>query len=336
MKKRLGIVSGSLAAVLALVGVMLFTPLTDPDLSARPQPMTSYQQASSAIDAVKAEEATLDLIPEAHSIALLSGSRTETAVVIFHGYTSVPQQFTKVAEGYRAAGYNVWVPRLPYHGNSDKMTRDFSNIDAQLLREFADHNVDIASGLGKHVVVLGFSGGGSMGLWSGMARKDVSETILISPVLHPLGIPLWADRPLVRALRLSPVDVYKWWDPQKKASDLQGYNYPRLSLKFLAGALSLSHWVDTQAANGPVSHSRVLLVRNDGDQRLDSAYNEAFMTRVARAEDLEIYRIPKSAGLLHNFISVETYSESYKKITKAYEYLAEALGTPMPDPLGAN
>jgi carboxylesterase len=337
MKKRVAIFTGSIAALLAIAGVLLFTPFTDPNLTAHPQPMTGYQQASSAIDGIKAEEAKLDLIPEGHSIAMLSGSRTETAVVIFHGYTSVPQQFKTVAEGYRAAGYNVWVPRLPYHGSSDKMTRDFSKIDAQLLREFADKNVDIASGLGKHVVVLGFSGGGSMAVWSGMARTDVSETILISPVLHPLGIPVWADRPLVRALRLSPVDVYKWWDPVKKASDgaVEGYNYPRLSLKFLAGALSLSHWVDARAARGPLSHSRVLLVRNDGDQRLDSAYNEAYIKRVARAQDLEVYRIPRSAGLLHNFISVETYSEGHKTIVKAYEYLADALGTPMPDPLGA-
>lgn len=334
MKRWLGIIGGVLVALLAILAILLLTPLTDPNLSASPEPANSYDEAIARIDTVKTLEARSDLIPEADSIALLTGSRETTAVVIFHGYTSVPRQFQLVAQGYRAQGYNVWVPRLPYHGSTDRMTEDFSSLSADGLREFADDNVDIATGLGENVVVIGFSGGGSLGAWSGMARPEVTQTILISPLLHPLGFAEWQDRPLVRALRLLPVDIYNWWNPDTEDRGIEGYNYPRFSLKGIAALLSLSHWVDDEARGGeqPVP-SRVMLVRNDGDQRLDSAYNERYVKRVADPARLEIYRIPASAQLLHNFISPEPFGESHEHITEAYEYLSDALHVPLPDPL---
>ncbi len=195
MKRWLGLIGGVLLALVLLVAVLLFTPLLDPDLRSRAQPIGSYSEAAARIATIKAAEAQADLIPEADSIALLTGSRAATSVVIFHGYTSVPRQFRLIAEGYRAQGYNVWVPRLPYHGERDRMTTDFSKVTAQDLRRFADDNVDIAAALGEHVVVIGFSGGGSLGAWSGVERPEVSQTILISPLLHPLGIRRVAGSP---------------------------------------------------------------------------------------------------------------------------------------------
>lgn len=334
MKRRLRIIGIALLSLLVIVAVLLFTRILDPNLSARPEPLASYAEAAKRIDAIQTAEANADLIPEADSIALLAGSQVETSVVIFHGYTSVPRQFRLIAEGYRAQGYNVWVPRLPYHGERDRMTSDFSKLTAQGLRQFADESVDIAAGLGRHVVGIGFSGGGSLGAWSGVERLEVSQTVLISPLLHPLGYAEWQDRPLVRALRILPFDIYNWWDPAKKGSDIEGYSYPRFSLKGIAALLSFAHWADAQAAGGThPARSPVLLVRNDGDQRLDSAYNERFVKRMAAPERLTIFRIPKSAGLLHNFVSPEPFGESYPHISDAYGYLSDALGIPLPDPL---
>ncbi len=334
MKRWLGLIGGVLLALVLLAAVLLFTPLLDPDLRSRAQPIGSYSEAAGHIARIQAAEAQTDLIPEADSIALLTGSRTATSVVIFHGYTSVPRQFRLIAEGYRAQGYNVWVPRLPYHGERDRMTSDFSKVTAQDLRQFADDNVDIAAALGEHVVVIGFSGGGSLGAWSGVERPEVSQTILISPLLHPLGFAEWQDRPLVRALRALPFDIYNWWDPAKKDSGPHGYDYPRFSLKGIAALLSLAHWADARAAGaGGLVQRPVLLVRNDGDQRLDSGYNERFVRRITTPERLNVFRIPASAGLLHNFVSPESFGESHAHISEAYRYLSEALGIPLPDPL---
>jgi pimeloyl-ACP methyl ester carboxylesterase len=333
MKRWLRIILLAVVTLVALLGALMFTPVSDPDLASRPQPLAMYQEVVERIDAIAADEAKKDLIPEGHSLALLTGARADTCVVIFHGYTSVPAQFRLIAQAYRDQGYNVWVPRLPYHGSADKMTEDFSNLTARGLREFADEAIDVATGLGEHVIVIGFSGGGSLAAWSAVERPEVSQTVLISPLLHPLGYAEWQDRPLVRLLRALPVDVYNWWNADSTNPDPPGYNYPRFSLKGIAALLSMSQWADRKADAEPYpAKAPVTLVRNDGDQRLDSAFNERFVRRMVAPENLTVFRIPAEAGLLHNLISPDEFSESWERIDVAYEYLSDALGLPLPDP----
>lgn len=337
MKRALKTAAMAGAGIVLALAILLFTPLADPDLSSDPRSIESYDKAVAAIEAVKAAEDGEDLIPEADSIALLTGSRTETSVVIFHGYTSVPRQFQLIAQGYRAQGMNVWVPRWPYHGQANKMTSAFSKITAYRMRDFADDNIDIASALGRNVIVIGFSGGGSMATWASVERPEVARTILISPVLHPQGVPKWADQPLARAFRLSPVDKYNWWDKEKQADNTEGYNYPRYSLKGIAAMLSLVRWTQKRIAEEDYpAKAPLLLIRNDGDEKLDSAFNEQFVKGMAGPETLTIYRIPASEQLKHNFISPEPFAASYDNITEAYRHLSKALGIPLADPLASS
>jgi len=336
MRRRCAFFAGGATALLAGVALLSFTRLTDPDLGSRPRPLGTFDEAERRIRTILRAEARQDLIPEGRSIALLTDARTETAVVIFHGYTSVPKQFQLIAEAYRAHGFNVWVPRLPRHGQTNRMTNGFSKLTGRELRRFADESIDIAAGLGRRVIVVGFSGGGTLAAWSGAERVEVSQTVLISPLLHPLGYPEWAIRPLVRALRFLPFDVYRWWEPAEKDSHVSGYNYPRFSYKGIAALLSLAHWTEDRAALGSYpAQASVVLVRNDGDQRLDSAYNERFVRRVAAPENVRVVRIPASAGLRHNLVSPEPGSEIYAHITEAYAYLADALSIALPSPQGA-
>lgn len=330
MRRLFALVGGSLAVILAALIVLTLTSVTDPDLSPRPRPVDSYDDAVERIRSVAAAEAGPDLQPEGRSIALLADGPTEEAVVIFHGYTTVPEQFRLIGEAYRAAGRNVWIPRLPFHGMTDRMTTEFSRLTASGLREFADQSIDIGAGLGERLTVVGLSGGGSLALWSGFERPEVDHTVLISPLLHPLGYPEWQARPIVRALRLSPVDSYAWWNEELKARNVEGYDYPRYSLKGIAALLSLAHWVQDEG-RAPLA-STVTLIRNDGDTKLDGAFNERLLTGLVPAERLSVYRIPASAGLLHDLVAHEPHSENYAKLTEAYRHLSEALGIPIPDP----
>ncbi len=81
----------------------------------------------------------MDLQPEGHSIAMLTGAHAAKAVVIFHGYTVLPEQFRLVGDAYRAQGYNVWIPRLPRHGMAEpddrRVLEDHGDGVARLRRQ---------------------------------------------------------------------------------------------------------------------------------------------------------------------------------------------------------
>ncbi|HEY3337455.1 MAG TPA: alpha/beta fold hydrolase [Propionicimonas sp.] len=330
MKRFLGILGGSLLALVVLLALVTFTSITDPYLAPHPHATTTYAAATAGIQAVAATEATMDLQPEGHSIAMLTGAPSAKAVVIFHGYTVLPEQFRLIGAAYLAQGYNVWIPRLPHHGMSDRMTDEFSRITATELRDFVDASVDIGAGLGDELTVIGISGGGSLGVLAGFERPEVDHTVLLTPLLHPLGYEEWQDRPLVRALRLSPVDVWNWWSDEQKEKNVQGYDYPRFSLKGIAGLLSMFQWTDAQ--NKAPAHSTFTLVRNDGDPRIDGAFNERFLTRLVPEGRIGVVVIPASAGLGHDLVSWQHHSENYTRLTESYAYLSQALGIPIADP----
>ena len=185
MRRVPSIIAGVLALILAVAGVLLLSPVTDPNLSTRAEPAASYDEAVALISAQQASESTLPLQPGGASIAMLTGERSETAVVLFHGLTVLPEQFRLIGEAYRAQGYNVWIPRLPRHGLADRMPDELSNVTPREVRDFADGSIDIGAGLGAKLLVVGLSGGGAVGLWATAERPEVTDTVLISPLLLP-------------------------------------------------------------------------------------------------------------------------------------------------------
>ncbi len=323
----------ALLALIALAAVVLFTPVVDPDLTARSRPYASYADASAAIDAVLGQESDMPLLARGGSIADLTGARTPVALVIFHGYTNTPDGFRLVAKAYQAQGYNVWVPRMPHHGLANKMTDEFSRLTAEELRGFADEAINIAAGLGDKVWVMGLSGGGALATWAATERPEVDRTILVSPLLNPGGYPSWQVPPMARALRLSPSDLYNWWAPEKGADNVEGMIYPRYSLKGIAAFLGMRLWVERKPA-GTVKGT-VLLVRNAGDASIDADFNERLIRQITPAAQVEIYQVPASAKLPHDFIAPDREFGPDSQVSEGYRQLSLALGIPMPDPLAA-
>ena len=310
-----------------------FGPLRQPRLDPHPDPARDYAAAVARIEAIRTDEARLPLIPEAASIAHLKGHRTPEAVLIFHGFTTVPAQFEHLARAYADRGHNVWVPRLPFHGETNRLTRNPSRLTAELLRDFADRNVDIAAGLGEHVTVVGLSVGGSLCIWASVARSEVSHTALFSPLMLPTGVAPWQAGVLARLLRASPVDVYRWWDPVGKDTGPKLYAYPRLSLKGLAAMLSLTRWAARRARRRPIA-GEVVLVRNDGDPFLDASYVESFVRRLVPDERLRVHTIPAGDRLGHDLVCAHPAAENYATIDQAYAHLGAALGLDLADPRG--
>jgi len=325
--------TGGLALAAGAGLTLAATPLLDPDLSARPRPAAGYDEASERVRSVLDAEAALPLLPEGRSVALLHGVRRPTAVVMFHGFTAAPEQFRVVARGFHDAGHNVWVPRLPGHGEADPLSTALSRLTSEGLRAFADAAIDAAAGLGERVWVLGLSAGGTLALWAALARRDVDRATLISPLLLPAGHAAWELGPVVRALRLAPRDVLPWWDPALRDRGPRAFYYPRYSLKGVGAVLGLAHWAESQGA-APGAEASVLLVRNDGDPRLNLDAADALLGRLVPPARLRRYRIPATEQLGHDLVCVHPLCENYPRIRAAYRHLSAAFGVDLPDPLG--
>lgn len=327
-----------LAVLLVAAGVYLFGPWGDADLSSRPNPAKDYAEAAARI--VRVQEADRDprIADRGHSIALLHGSQTETAVVIFHGFTDSPRRVRLLAKAYYDAGANVWVPRAPYHGYEDRMTSDQSLITATKLREYADAAVDVGAGLGRRVVVAGPSGGGALSLWALAERPEVSAAVAVSPFLHPkTGLPVWEMKPLARYLAIGP-DFYHWWDPVLKDSPERIAKdpnaYPRGSVRAMSAYLAFGRWLSGWSPRARSPIGSLTLVVNEHDPSIDATYNVDLARRLIPKARLRVFTIPDSAGLGHDLLDPE--GENRDKITEAYGYLSEAFQMQLPAPTKTN
>jgi hypothetical protein len=329
LRITLWVCAALLGALLLVVG-FLSLPISDPDLSARPDPATSYADAVSRIETHQAKEAKLPLQPITHSVALLHGSQTATSVVIFHGYTHSPYQWRVVAKAFYNAGYNVWAPLAPYHGYADRMTNDLSRLDPKLLRDYADSAVDIGRGLGRNVQVVGLSTGGDAAVWAAVARPDVARTIAIAPVMNPKGVPSWVLMPIARWYRYMP-DNFNWWQPAQKES-MPGPAYPRFSFRGVFASIQLTEWAlaKARAAGTPLVKGSYEIVANYADKSVDVPYTVQAAKLIAPKDRLTVFTIPASLGFGHDLI--EPAGENKAIISKVYAALERALGIPLPDP----
>ncbi|MBI5232690.1 MAG: alpha/beta fold hydrolase [Coriobacteriales bacterium] len=327
------ILKAGTSAAIGAAAVYALTPVADPDLSSRPDPARDYEDAVARIDSVRQAEDTMPLVESGRSFALLHGGRTQRSVVLLHGYTARPDQFARIADAYREAGANVWVPRLPFHGETDPMTTSIGRLTSPLLRGFVDAAVDIAASLGEAVEVVGLSGGGSLAVWSAVTRDEVRRVVAISPLLKPQGYPAWSIMPLVRAYRVLP-DTYRWWSESEREA-LEWGGYPRFSYRGIAAFVGLGQWAlrkGRRLERSCPAHGEFVLVANEGDQYIDAAYNRRFAEELAAPCEPVIVDIPESDELLHNLVSVD--GEVAARIDLAYAWLEIALGIPLRAPSG--
>jgi alpha-beta hydrolase superfamily lysophospholipase len=147
-----------LLVLLSLILWIAFRPVSIEELESHPEPVQSYQEAIQRVKTVQ-EEDNQDLARDVCMSKLLDhGLQTEHVIVLLHGFTTCPEQFHDLGKQYFEAGYNVLIPRIPYHGLSNRMTDALLNLTAENLAAFGDKVIDIAHGLGKKVSVMGISG----------------------------------------------------------------------------------------------------------------------------------------------------------------------------------
>lgn len=322
MTARRAIAVGIVAAVCALAA-WLWWPSAESSLASRPDPAATYAEAVRRIEAIYAEERTLPLIADGGSMALLHGRPTPGAVVIYHGYTTVPYQWRAIARGLYDAGYNVWMPRMKAHGLRDRMTPELGTITADDLRAYADAGIDIGAGLSTGGVhAAGMSGGGTLAQWALTERSEVTTATAISPLMHPVSVPVWAMRPFERVAELLP-PIYQWWDPaQKEALQRPAYAYPRLALNDIAAFLRMGERVRSGGTRNGGTGALVLVV-NPGDPDIDGSYNARVAGDIAGPRLTEI-RLSATPRLGHDLVTPD--GENADEIEVAYRALTKAFG----------
>jgi carboxylesterase len=167
------------AAVLYL-GWAAVWPTSVSSLGPHPKPARDYEAATQLVQVFQHADSAVAIGGE--TIILVHGHRTPRAFVLFHGLTNSPRQFTKLAATLYDGGDNVFVPRLPEHALRGATTADLGRLTAESLRDVADAAIDLASGLGDTVVVLGVSLGGNVAAWTAQFRL-VNRVVIVAPAL---------------------------------------------------------------------------------------------------------------------------------------------------------
>jgi pimeloyl-ACP methyl ester carboxylesterase len=178
------IIIGAIILLIGLVVTIIYAlPLTSGRLQTSSPASMSYKQAVAKVAAINENETPAKTESGCQSALLTHGDKTAKSVVMFHGLTACPKQFKELAQVFYDAGYNVYVPRAPYHGSPSK--QQHGQVVASDLVDYANTSVTIATGLGEQVGVVGLSGGGMISTWASEYRPEVTRALLMAPFYEP-------------------------------------------------------------------------------------------------------------------------------------------------------
>jgi esterase/lipase len=234
-------------------------------------PASSYEEAATRARAFMALDDN-SILPAARTVLLDHGTRTRLAVVLFHGITNNPAQYAELAPLVHQAGANVFVPRMPEHGDRDRLTTRLAKLTAEALVVSANEAVDIAFGLGERVALLGISMGGSLTAYFAQYRT-IALAVPVAPDFALLQLPFPVSRLLARIFLVLP-NVFFWWDPRAGMKQRPLTAYPRCSTHALMQTLRVGDDVYSAAKQRRPLAERIVTVVNRCDPAVNNEVTE--------------------------------------------------------------
>lgn len=294
------------AAVLYL-GLAAALPTSIGSLGPHPKPAGDYEGAMQLAQAFRRADTVAATGGE--SILLVHGHRTPRAFILFHGLANSPRQYGELAATLYAAGDNVFAPRLPQHALRGGTAAYLRRLTAESLREVADAAIDLASGLGDTVVVLGFSLGGDMAAWTAQFRS-VDRVVIVSPALGLSHLSTVAQTPVMNlTLRLPDYSQRIHGDSVRPERAL-GWSSRGVGQMLRLGA-AVRHAADDKAPSA--GDIRVLVNANDETVNRD-AIDELASHWVARGGHVAMFELPDSLQLPHDVIDPDEYGGNTKVV----------------------
>jgi carboxylesterase len=279
----------------AAVAMRTPSPLHDAD---PPPAAATYQEAVVRIARLDAAAPAPNPNPDCGTRLLSHGRRTGKAVILLHGLTSCPLQYSDLAPELFAEGWNVLVPLLPRHGSKNRRGPGLSGLTAEELDRFAAELAAIGPALGERAVIAGLSAGGAVAARAA-SRFSWSRAVLVAPCLGILNAGVAGSR-VIRNAALALPDRFFFWDP-REGDSLPGpsYAYTGFSSRALGEVLRLS-----AAVNGSAPATRdVRIVINANDHSVDreSALTLARQWKASGAA-VQVFEFSRSEALRHDFI----------------------------------
>lgn len=288
--------------LVVLLIAMAYIPMPAPSLRFIRASPRGYSQVVAEIE-TENRQASPSILPECASTLLLHGRKTERVYVLLHGFSNCPGQFRAFGEQLHAGGANVYLPRLPLHGEKDRMTTALRDLKPEQMIDAVSRAVDVAHGLGRRVTVVGLSVSATAAAWVGQHRSDVDQVVLLAPFLAPKGVPGWGLAPVMR-LTLRLPNRFLWWDSARKSEDFHGRAYPRFPTHAVAQMMRIGDVVLSQAASEPPACRKLLFVLTEVDATasLPLARHLADQWERRRPGSVVTYEFPASENVNHDFI----------------------------------
>jgi len=302
LRRPVAVIGISVAVLLALVAGFLYWPENPAALRLPPKPAADYAEAAQRIGALTGRLTGVEMHPLCGVRFLTHGQRQPRAIVLVHGYTDCPEQFSALGEQFYILGYNVLIAPLPHHGLLDRLNDEQAQLMAEELAAYGGQMLDIAQGLGEHVTMLGLSGGAMVTAWAAQERPDLDQAVLVAPAFGYQQVPTPLTRPAARLYQFLP-NTYRWKDDKQQAGALPLHSYPRFATRALAQVLRLGDAVQVAASRQAPAAARIVVVTNANDQRVNNPLTAQVVAQWRRqSAAVETYEIPAAFALPHDVI----------------------------------
>lgn len=284
------------------------------------QPAQDYPEAIERLQRIQAAE-TVAINTICRTQLLTSGHKVAKVIVLLHGFTNCPHQFSQLAAQFHARGYAVLNLRLPYHGLADRLTPDLMRLTMEEILALTNEAVDIAQGLGEEVTLLGFSLGGILAAWAAQHRSDLDCAVLVSPALGLKVLPPLRSRPTANLLALLP-NMFVWWDSVQKAAKMDPLHaYPRYATRALAVLIRLGCLVQLEAKQTKPAARSIMLITNPSDQVVDNVVAQAVANQWQQhGAVVHRHEFPQTWNLLHDLMDP---TQPEQQVARVYPLLLE-------------
>jgi pimeloyl-ACP methyl ester carboxylesterase len=240
--------------------------------------------------------------PACQSRLYTHGHRTDRSLVLLHGFTNCPQQMDAVGTRLFDHGWNVFIPRYPRHGYTDRLTNTISELRAEHLVALANRSVEVGTALGERLTVAGLSLGAILAGLMAQRRADVERAVLIAPMLGLRPIP----GPMLTALSVLATrapNFYVWWNRKQRERIGPSYGYPRFSTHAYAALFECGRMLVRESRRAAPKAKSLVVVTNAAEPRLDNRFTYALVDSWRRRDaNVETYEFPIAERLPHDLI----------------------------------